>query len=699
MRHIAFTRLLLTVVLAPLLVLGLFAGRLTYEQWLKYRVLDDADNTLQLAVAVTRFVAINFPAEGAGERDFLGGNGTKAQLDERRRATDAAYKSLRATIAAAAPTDAAILNLIRNIDERISRQGEFRARIDSKVAQLSDIPAFRSPIANAGIDLVGRAAVVTNDETLSRRILGLYAVLKLNSVHISQRNFVQQGLVQGRLSNEVLQLLLQGVANGNTFAKLVDDYALPEVVARRAAFQNGRGSDYVRLQQAAAANGGEKAPDADIQSWIRINQDMLADEAKMIATTTESITGEAERLLSSAWFNIMLYLGLTCAAVVAVLVLSRMVVGILRDLLGRLASTMDRLREGHYDVAVPSTERSDEIGLMARATESFRDSLVKMRAIEAEQKENEARAAAERQATTEREAAQQRAAEESATRERKAAMHQMADAFETAVGSVMDNVSSAATGLEAAADTLTRAAETTQNLSSAVESASEQASSNVQSVASATEEMASSVGEISRQVQESSSIAGQAVEQARRTDERINELSHAASRIGDVVKLITAIAEQTNLLALNATIEAARAGEAGKGFAVVAQEVKALAGQTAKATGEISSQISDMQTATNESVAAIKEIGGTIGRISQIASTIAAAVEQQGAATQEIARNVHEATKGTSQVASNIVNVNRAASETGTASSQVYGSAQSLASESNRLKTEVRKFLETVRAA
>jgi len=200
-------------------------------------------------------------------------------------------------------------------------------------------------------------------------------------------------------------------------------------------------------------------------------------------------------------------------------------------------------------------------------------------------------------------------------------------------------------------------------------------------------------------VQESSNIAAEAVRQASKTDARIAELSAAASRIGDVVKLITAIAEQTNLLALNATIEAARAGEAGRGFAVVASEVKALATQTAKATDEIGTQISAMQVATNDSVVAIKEIGSTIGRISEIAESIAASVQEQGAATQEISRNVQHAASGTAQVVTNITDVNRGASETGTASAQVLASAQFLASESGRLKSEVEKFVRTVRAA
>ena len=211
--------------------------------------------------------------------------------------------------------------------------------------------------------------------------------------------------------------------------------------------------------------------------------------------------------------------------------------------------------------------------------------------------------------------------------------------------------------------------------------------------------MSASVREISRQVEESNLITNQAVEQARKTDANISELSRAAGRIGDVVKLITAIANQTNLLALNATIEAARAGEAGRGFAIVASEVKSLANQTAKATEEIGTQISDMQTATEATVAAVKKIRTTIGEVSVISETIAAAVAQQEAATREIANNVEHAAKETSEAAANISNVSRGAAETGSASGQMLSSAQELSAESNRLKSEAEKFLDKVRAA
>ncbi|MEH2472249.1 methyl-accepting chemotaxis protein [Nitrobacteraceae bacterium AZCC 2161] len=343
-----------------------------------------------------------------------------------------------------------------------------------------------------------------------------------------------------------------------------------------------------------------------------------------------------------------------------------------------LSVSMEELADGNFAVVLPGLGRKDEIGDVAGAVEKFK--------VKAQER---ARAEAETQKQQERIAAEQRKRE----------MIKLADDFESAVGEIVDTVSSASTELEASAGTLTSTAERSQQLTTMVAAASEEASTNVQSVASATEEMASSVNEISRQVQESARIANEAVEQAQKTNDRVGELSKAASRIGAVVELINTIAGQTNLLALNATIEAARAGDAGRGFAVVASEVKTLADQTAKATGEIGLQITSIQSATDESVLAIKEIGSTIGRMSEIASTIASAVEEQGAATQEISRNVQQAAHGTMQVSSNISDVQRGASETGTASSQVLSAAQSLSSDSSRLKVEVSRFLDSVRAA
>jgi methyl-accepting chemotaxis protein len=390
-----------------------------------------------------------------------------------------------------------------------------------------------------------------------------------------------------------------------------------------------------------------------------------AKEARTLATTELS---QADRL--SFMMEIVMMLSLVGSVVFTFVSVSRPLM--------RLNGALGKMAAGELNIEIPGASRGDEVGDLAKTVIVIREN--------AEQK---ARNEAEAKVHQDRRAAEQRSVD----------MTKLADTFETAVGEIVETVSAASARLEASAGTLTTTAERAQEITTMVAAASEEASTNVQSVASATEQMASSIHEISRQVQDSARMAGDAVHEARKTNDRVSELSKAAARIGDVVELINTIAGQTNLLALNATIEAARAGEAGRGFAVVASEVKALAEQTAKATGEIGQQINGIQAATQDSVNAIKEISGTIEKLSEISSAIAAAVEQQGAATQEISRNVQQAAQGTQQVSSNITDVQRGAGETGLASSQVLSAAQSLSGDSNRLKLEVDKFLSSVRAA
>jgi methyl-accepting chemotaxis protein len=404
-----------------------------------------------------------------------------------------------------------------------------------------------------------------------------------------------------------------------------------------------------------------------MQGASAMKADLVSDQQRL-ETESDVMIGWAERLII-----MLVAVGTLLGALLAV-VLGR---GISRPMTV-MCKAMRELAAGNFDVVLPGLGRGDELGEMAGAVEEF-----KMQAI----------------AKAGRDAAAHEVQNQEAAAARRAELIRFADSFEAAVGSIVSNVSASASHLEQAAGILTRTAETTEGLSSQVAGASDEASGNIQSVASATEELSVSIDEIGRQANESSRIAEAAVGQAQETDGRIGKLSRAAQEIGEVVKLITAIAEQTNLLALNATIEAARAGEAGRGFAVVAAEVKSLASQTAKATDEISSHISGMQQATQESVASIKQIGETIAQISTIAGSIAGAVEQQGGATQEIARNVQNVAQGTRAAAANIVEVNRGATETGAASEEVLKSAKALSTESTRLRNELDRFMSNIRAA
>ncbi len=343
----------------------------------------------------------------------------------------------------------------------------------------------------------------------------------------------------------------------------------------------------------------------------------------------------------------------------------------------RMTGAMTSLAEGRLDVEIPARDARDEIGDMAKALQIFKDNAIRVQQMEAEAAEQEKRAEAEK----------------------RAALVRMADSFEASVGHVVQAVSSASTELQSVATAMSSSAEETARQSGAVAAASEQASTNVTSVASATEELTASISEITRQVAQSAQITANAVEESDRTTASVRSLADSAAKIGSVIKLIHDIASQTNLLALNATIEAARAGEAGKGFAVVAAEVKELATQTAKATEEIASQIGMIQDATGESVRAIEGIGLTIRQIDEIATNIAAAVEQQGMATQEIARNVQQVSIGTRDVSTNIAGVTETASETGASASQVQLAAGALSRQSETLRDEVEEFLARIHAA
>jgi methyl-accepting chemotaxis protein len=401
--------------------------------------------------------------------------------------------------------------------------------------------------------------------------------------------------------------------------------------------------------------------------------ELLAKDVELNNKGADAAGQLAAGTYNSAFLMVVMILGLTVTVAIGIGFL------LTRDVTRGISSVLEPMRalsNGDLVVEIPHQGERTEIGAIADTLQLFKQALIAKRAAD-----------------------ETALANSDAQIQRSHRVDRITGDFESMIGDLVAALSSSSIKLEAAAGTLTATADSTEKDSTEAANASQEVSTNVQAVASASEEITSSVNEIGRQVQESSRVAQDAVRQAETTDASITELLTAASRIGDVVKLINAVSEQTNLLALNATIEAARAGEAGRGFAVVASEVKALAAQTSKATDDIGAQIAGMQKATENSARTIREVGVTIRLISEISAAIAAAVEEQGAATKEISRNVQHAATGSSKVAQRITAVSQGASETGSASGQVLTSAQMLSQESVRLQAEVGKFLEAVRAA
>jgi methyl-accepting chemotaxis protein len=345
--------------------------------------------------------------------------------------------------------------------------------------------------------------------------------------------------------------------------------------------------------------------------------------------------------------------------------------------LSGLRDKMGRLVAGNLSVEITEAERSDEIGEMAKAVQVFKSNAVAMKELEAEQEEIAARA----------------------EQQKKQAVREMADGFEARVGGIVNAVSGAAAAMQNTAKAMSANAANTQQRAGAVAAGAEESTVNVQTVAAASEELAASINEIGRQVTQASAVARKANDESEKTNASVAGLANTAHKIGEVVAFITQIASQTNLLALNATIEAARAGEAGRGFAVVASEVKSLAMQTSRATDDIRAQIEAIQAETAGAVSAIQRISQTIVEVNEISTTIAAAMEEQAAATKEITRNVQEAADSAKNVSKNISGVSDAVEIAGIAASDLLAEADQLANQAGTLQSEVSNFLATVRAA
>jgi methyl-accepting chemotaxis protein len=608
----------------------------------------------------------------------------------------AGYMSVRTKLAAADREEAERVYALMNqgqaqgyrVDDGIIRKASWRdlfapctRSLRARLTTLNAVMALFAIVIGAAGMLATSSANSRMQSIYEDRTVPLEQLAEINDRMLDNAMALRGAFMRFHTGEPQRDIAPRVTANSERIAKVFDEYMAtyltPEEKVTAQSFAAKRKAYVTEAIQPGLALAKEAKYEELgkllTNKWRTLYDAAKSDLDKLVAIQVKEAKADFEA--SRQQYRLMMgtAIALILGCVLAGVLLGSATVRAILGPLSRLNATMASIGQGRFGTRI-EIDRDDEVGTALRNVQAMQNKL----AFDREQQEDLARKAAQ---------------------QRKQDMHRLANEFESAVGEIIETVSSASTELEASAGTLTSTAERSQQLTVAVAAASEQASTNVQSVASATEELTSSVNEISRQVQESARIAHEAVGQAQHTNQSVGQLSEAAGKIGAVVELISSIAGQTNLLALNATIEAARAGDAGRGFAVVASEVKALAEQTARATGEIGQQIASIQSATTQSVGAITAITGTINRMSEIASTIASAVEEQGAATQEISRNVQQAAQGTMEVSSNITDVQRGATETGSASSQVLSSAQALAQDSTRLKTEVTRFLNTVRAA
>ncbi len=702
---------LILLLVVPLVAIIWLASEALLSRW---QIMDRAqmvEETTTAAVAISGVVH-EFQKERGASAVFLVSNGARfsQELADQKELTDSLTTALNEAVGAEnlESFDPSIRTAIGEFQDLVSRRDAIRQQVASQNLSIPEMAKYYTGAIAAGLKVTEIMAAIPTDGRVVNAVIAWHALQEGKERAGQERAAGATGFTKGSFPLALQQKFKGLIDKQDTYFTTFLQRGSSKVTEFFEKTMNAPVvAEVQRMRDTGLSESALRGPlSVNGSQWFAtITQkiDLMKQVEDVVVANLVSLVGglgqSAQR--EFAWRTAI------CLAALAITIAFAM--AIVRGVAGplnRLTTATQELAKGNHraDLSIPETR--DEIGVLIGAVKVFRQNLIDNERLQAAQRESEERAKAEELRRREEQRAaeakveeERRAAEQKGQAERRQAMLDLATSFETQVGQVVTDVSSAASQLQSTAASLSANSEESNRQATTVAAASEEATANVQTVASAAEELSASIEEISRQVGRSSEIAVSAVKQADETNEKVQGLSEAAQKIDDVVNLINDIASQTNLLALNATIEAARAGEAGKGFAVVAAEVKSLATQTARATDEIAGQIAAIQMATGNAVSAIQTIGNTIGEIRAITADIESAVDQQGAATREIATNVQQAAGGTQEVSSNIAGISQAADETGIATNQVLEASNSLVSHGDKLRAEVDNFLTTVRAA
>ena len=669
------------VLVLPIVGLMVFSGMTVFDRYSSSKEMDKLLGLTDLAPTISALVH-ELQKERGASAVFLGSKGKKmaGELAEQKKLSTAKKSVLETTLKA---TDLSVYSaeLSSKVAVAMKALTNLEAMRGSVTNQTTTVPKMAGYYTPTIAKLLGiieeMPGLSTNDKVLSS-ITAYINFLQGKERAGLERAMGGAGFGAGNFSPVVYQKFVSLIAQQIAFFGQFKIFASAEEIEYFASTIAGQDVDEVARMRNIALDSPQSGTTQGIEGpyWFAT----ITKKINLMKKVEDKIAGDLESTANMigdrARTQLYIFSLVSLALFIATIILVIKIVGSITGPILSIASAMSELANGDKGIEIPGIGRGDEIGAMSAAVEVFRENMINADQLAEEQRKDQ-----ETQS------------------ERAELINTLAGDFDSKVADVIHRVDGATKSMSASATDMAKNADSTMGQASTVSAAAVQASSNVETVAAAAEELSSSIDEISRQVVESNRIAGQAVIDAQKTNEEVQSLATAASRIGEVVALITDIADQTNLLALNATIEAARAGDAGKGFAVVASEVKNLANQTARATEEISAQIGDIQSATQNSVGSIGGISKTIEHINEIAAGIAAAVEQQGSATQEIARNVEEAARGTSDVTHTIDLVSNSATETEQSANRMVSNVELVASEFNSLTDEVKTFLDNIKKA